>query len=347
MKKNFYLIAITILFIGGCQKEKINKQGMVNDHFWLENNKATMQVYVEGNMDNDKILIMVHGGPGDGSLYFNMGEVNTIAETQFAVAYWDQRLAGSSQGNSLDKDLEDYVSDLKKLIVLLHHRYGNDKKIYLLAHSWGGIIAPKFLEEGDNQSLISGWIQVDGVHNYPLNDALSREMIISSGSKEIAAGRNTDKWKEMVDYCTNNDPTNNRSVARKINAYANSANALLSEVYPENPSRKERITYFIKNYNYPITTYLVNGVYNNFVGKVEDMVYDENISSNLHIVRTPVLLLGGKYDFVCPSGSMDDIMTRVSSTDKSTKIFSNSAHSPMFTEPVDFWNTVSDWVKLH
>ncbi len=343
----YALIAFISVFLAGCQKKHKQPSGMVKDHFYLKNGDSKMQVYVEGNITAKKMVITLHGGPGDGSLYLNIGEANHVAEKEFAIAYWDQRLAGSSQGNIQSTDLNAYTDDLKKLVYLLRHLYGSDLKIYLLAHSWGGLIAPKFLEEPGNQALVDGWIQVDGAHDYPLNDSLTRAGLIEFGKQEIALGNNTGKWSEIVNYCESHDSKNNRRVARKINGYANETNSLIGNVNPETPSVKDRLLYFTKEYNYPQTTFLVNGLYNNLVGPVEDNAYRERVSENLAAIHTPALLLWGKYDFVCPTGLMSHLAGKISSADVTQKVFQNSGHSPMFNEPINFWTTVTLWVNAH
>lgn len=347
MKKNIIALGILAGFIFSCQQEEISTNGIIKDHFYLENNGACMPIFVEGNIDSRKIAIILHCGPGDGSLYLNVGEVNHIAEKEFAIAYWDQRISGSSQGNQQDKSLNAYTDDLKKLILLLHYRYGDDVKIYLLAHSWGGLIAPKFLQQKNNQDLVNGWIQVDGAHNYPLNDSLTRIALIQIGKQELAKGRFAEEWKEIVDYCENHDPKNNREVARKINSYANDTDHYLPEVNEEFPSTRDRIKLLTREYHYPQTTFLVNGIYNHLIGKIEEQAYKEDIAKNLPLIQIPTLLLWGRYDFVCPLGLMEEISDNVSSTDVTTRIFENSGHSPMMNEPTDFWITVANWIEEH
>lgn len=343
---NVFAILVASIVMLSCQKEEISTTGIIKDHFYLQNNDANMQVYVEGNISSDKILIMVHGGPGDGSLYFNTKEATRIAEPDMAIAYWDQRLAGSSQSNHSATDIESYADDLKKLITLLHYRYGASKKIYLLAHSWGGLIAPYFLGRENNQSLIAGWIQVDGVHNYALTDSLSRQELIKVGLEEIAANKHVEDWTEIVDYCKTHDPTGNYKVARKINVYANGTDDLISEVY-KGTSQKELINYFIREYQYPITTFPTNKIYNVLLEKIEKQAYELNVSGSLQKITIPTLLLWGKYDYVAPFGLKDDILQHINSADKSSKIFEHSGHTPMFQQSELFWQTVKDWMVLH
>jgi pimeloyl-ACP methyl ester carboxylesterase len=345
MKKIVVVIGVALL-MAACQKEEITRTGIAKDHFYFENRGATMPVYLEGNISSNKILIMIHGGPGDGALYFNTPEATDIAEKEFAIAYWDQRAAGISQGNTMSVKLNDYTDDLRKLIILLRNRYGNSKEIYLLGHSWGGLIAPLFLEEGNNQSLVKGWIQVDGEHNYAMADSLIRTSLIEFGKQEIAAERHKSDWQEIVDYCSSHDPKGNYEVSRKINGYAHDSESYIKDI-TEGRSTKENVKYFIREYRYPITTFLSNGVYNNLIKEIDRQAYAENVSSKLNKITLPTLLLWGKYDFVCPIGLSENISSKISSTDVNTIVFNNSGHNPMNNEPIVFWNTVTDWVKAH
>jgi len=346
MKFKILATTVTLVLLIGCRKEKVQYSGNIKDHFFLENNGATMPVYVEGNINSNKILIMVHGGPGDGALYYNTEEATNIAEKDFAMAYWDQRLAGITQGNKADVSLKAYTEDLGKLIVLLRSRYGQSKKIYLIGHSWGGFLVPLFLKEGNNQSLVNGWIQVDGIHNYALNDELTRSSLIEFGNKEITANRHVEEWQKIVDYCVGNDPTGNYKVGRKLNDYAHEAEDLIDDIH-KGKSTFKSIKYFVREYRFPITSFLSNGVYNHFIKKIDEQAYAETASSKLGTITLPTLLLWGKYDFICPSSLKDDLQNNISSTDLTSKIFDNSGHNAMTNEPVAFWTTVRDWMQTH
>lgn len=60
-----YLVFIAFAcIIGSCQKENITTSGRVNDHFFLQNKGAKMPVGVIGNLDSNKLVILVHGGHG-------------------------------------------------------------------------------------------------------------------------------------------------------------------------------------------------------------------------------------------------------------------------------------------
>jgi pimeloyl-ACP methyl ester carboxylesterase len=340
--KNKLLIISTIILFAGCQKEEISKT-IAHDTFFLQEKGAAMPILVHGNLASNKIMLIVHGGPGGSSIPYRSNLVKTTVETEFAVAYWDQRIAGAAQGNSSDDDISLYKEDLRKVILLLKSRYGADKKIYLMGHSWGGFLTPYFLEDGTNQDMVSGWIQVDGANSYSLNDSLTKEMLLVYGKREIAKDKNKAEWQEIVDYCNVHPYNESADVAFKLNRYASKVEKLVEEIEKINSGFN---TSLITN-RFAITSQLSNIVSTAFIKKIDRQAYDVPITQNLFKIKLPTLLLWGRHDFVCPIGLKDVIKKNIKSSDISEKTFEKSGHSPMDNEPDLYWSTVVDWVKRH
>ena len=158
-----------------------------------------MRVLVDGNTASKTFILIIHGGPGAGAFFYNTKYISKNLEDNFALVYWDQRNAGASQGSSNGGNLhlDQMVDDLKKVIKVLKFRYGNDISLFLLGHSFGGMIAADFVTGSGNQDMIRGLINVDGSHNYPLNDTLTRKMLLSVGQYEISQNRNAGKWQPI------------------------------------------------------------------------------------------------------------------------------------------------------
>src|SRR5450759_5299880 len=97
--------------------------------------------------------------------------------------------------------LDQMVMDLKKVIGVLKFRYGQNMNLFLLGHSFGGLIAADFITRPDCQKMVKGLIDVDGSHNYPLNDTLTRQMLLTVGQNQISQNRNVDKWDLVIAYC--------------------------------------------------------------------------------------------------------------------------------------------------
>jgi pimeloyl-ACP methyl ester carboxylesterase len=339
-----YIPIFLLVFIGfACQKEQISIGTDVHDVFFLQEKGNSMPIQLHGNVASNKLLLMVHGGPGGSSMRYRDEYLKSSnIEKEFAIVYWDQRLSGSTQGNSSDTNIALYKDDLKKVVQLLKFRYGSDKKIYLLAHSWGGFLAPYFLEDGNNQDMVTGYIHVDGAHNYDLNDSLTREMLLVYGKKEIAKNKNKDKWKEIVDYCNAHVHNESFAVGRQLNTYASAAEGLIEEIKVPNTSSFNNL--ITNNRSFTSET---SNAYNLFLLNIDEQAYAVPISQNLYKIKLPILLLYGRYDFICPVGLKNDIIKNIGSQDVSERIFEQSGHSPRVNEPEAFWNEVINWVKKH
>jgi pimeloyl-ACP methyl ester carboxylesterase len=344
MKKTFFNLLI-IIGLSSCQKEQITISADAHDTFFLQEEGNALPIQVLGNTASKKMLVIVHGGPGGSGITYRDKYVMNNVEKEFAVAYWDQRFAGASQGNNSNSDIASFKSDVKKVLQLLKSRYGNDTKMYLMGHSWGGFLVPYFLEDGNNQDMVKGWIQVDGVHNFYKSDSLTREMFLFFGKREIAANRNTATWQEIVNYCDAHAYNESYEVGVKWNRYASKAETYLSEV-KGGPTTLSLINTAIEN-KFPITASLSN-LYNSALRlEIDRQAYPIPISENLYKIKLPTFLLWGRYDFICPIGLKDDIKKNIKSTDVSEKTFENSGHSPMLNEPEAFWSAVVNWVKVH
>src|SRR5664279_1657480 len=190
MKKLLLILLISLL---GCQKEKITISGATSEVFFVENAGASMRVLVHGNTASNVYILVIHGGPGLGSYFYDTKYISQNLGDKYAMVYWDQRNAGASQGSSNggNLNLSQMVDDLKKVIQVLKYRYGSNMSLFLLGHSFGGLIAADFLTQPGNQNMIKGFINVDGSHNYPLNDTLTRQMLLSYGQKQVSINRNT------------------------------------------------------------------------------------------------------------------------------------------------------------
>lgn len=339
------IIALLLcLVIFACRREEITIGTNVSDLFYLDNQGAKMPVLVEGNTASKVILIFVHGGPGGTGIGFNNDEnISKIVESKFAVAYHDQRAAGNSQGNTTQKlALEQYVDDLRKLILVLRYRYGVDTKIFILSHSWGGLIASAFLTDGNNQQIVSGWINLAGAHNYLLNDQLTRDYLISYGKEQIAKNIHTDKWKPIVDYAENHVPNYDFAIAKQLNAYGSEVEAYIDDIHTNEGGILD--LFLKKKKAFSPFWMLSNAGASYFSNLPKDLMY-ASYSDKLSTIKLPVLNITGKYDFTVPKGLAEEVMQKVSSTKKKLIILPHSGHILMNNEPDALWNEVVGFVE--
>ena len=70
----------------------------------------------------------------------------------------------------------------------------------------------------------------------------------------------------------------------------------------------------------------------------------DNTAKN-HLIRTPVLVISGRYDYGCPYYLWDAVKDKI--PDYTFVLFQNSGHNPMFEVRDDFDKTLIDWIKRH
>jgi pimeloyl-ACP methyl ester carboxylesterase len=98
-------------------------------------------ILIRGDDTTKPILLFLHGGPGTSQMVVERpcpGEL----EKNFVVAEWDQRGAGKSYSAivpNVEMNIRQFISDTHELTELLCQRF-QQKKIYLIGHSWGTIV---------------------------------------------------------------------------------------------------------------------------------------------------------------------------------------------------------------
>jgi len=337
----FAIILMSLLW--QCQSEKITSSLHADDTFYVENDGAAMRVSVKGNTQSGKIILIVHGGPGGSSFLYHTEKMQSLLEPCYAVAYWDQRAASASQGtaNKETVTLPQFVDDLKSVIQVLKYRYGETTKIFLMSHSWGGMVTTQFLTTGTNQELVAGWIFANAVHDWQLNDQNVINLIASRGSQEIELGRNVSKWQAMIQYAQSLKIPISVKQSLKLNNYAWEAMELIEGFKPLNEDDiieknliSDRIPYTSLFFN------LINPVQSQLLREVNE----KSFGSLLSKITIPLLVCSGRHDFVCPTATGLDLFTRIGSADKQSLLFNNSGHN--LEEQSEYINAFVEFISM-
>lgn len=289
LKTSDFTLLLLLIFCA-CKKQAPSISTNADDIFWVTNMGADMPVWVKGNTASKTYILVLHGGPGEGAYNFGDDETSRL-RTKYAVAYWDQRNAGTASGNSNYQylSLEQMVNDMEQVVKVLKYRYGSDISIFIYGHSFGGLLGSAYLVTGDNQNEVKGWIDIDGAHNYPLTNSLSKRMLIDTSNSEIAKGQNVNEWTAIVNYCKTHNPNKSFNASSQIEIYAydaqeyigiNEQGAKVSLFSPEDPMMS-LLSNWYKMFN--------TSAGDAFVQSLQDDRY----SKRLQKVKVPALLLWG------------------------------------------------------
>ncbi len=325
----FFTAGLLLLF--SCEPLTQNEDGL-EETFYLRNNGSDMPVFMRGNETSDVIVVLLHGGPGDSSTAYMRRAFAQQLHQYYTFAYWDQRQQGNSHGHidTDEVDLDIIVEDLFHVVQALKTRYGSDKRIYLMGHSWGGTVGTAFLQTANYQEEIAGFIEISGGYDFPTINIETVKMMREIGQVEIDAGRNVERWQEIIDYINTLNMEELLSIdeSLQLNSYAGDIRReeLLDDLYII-PTERD-----FEDVNVPVshqTTVMMNGISIFLQKELINKVLTTSLTANLDKINVPTLLIWGKYDFKVPPKLGEIALEQLGSTDKTLKIYEHAAHNPM------------------
>lgn len=348
MRKIILILFVILISILSCKKED---SLILSDDFRVRHDNADMPVYVHGNASEKVFIIFIHGGPGDSGYANRAGKAAEELEKKYVMVYWDQRGQGMSEGktNPDDITIDLMAEDLQAVIKVLKYKYGNDIKIFLLGHSWGGTLGTAFLLKNDYQNEIKGWIEVDGSHDFPKINRDVIEMFQSVGNEQIDLNHNKENWQDIVSWAEQVDTANlDNEMIKEINNKAHLVEKYLLEDDVLQKTDKTTMRDISVFYHQNTITRIFSGYYT-FMGndKFFNEVVNNSFTPELHKITIPCLFLWGKYDFVVPPSLGYDAYNRVNTTEKKIVIFEKSAHSPMLNQADEFIDAVTNFVEIY
>jgi len=326
---------LTILFIAllaiGCGRQEIKQN--LDETVWVRNQGADMPVYVHGNVDSKVIMLVVHGGPGGNGPEYRSGSYAEDLESKYAVAYWDQRGQGMSQGKYSAEDItiETMVEDLRAVILVLKKKY-EGSQVFVFGHSWGGTLTAKYMVTADYQNLAAGWIESNGAHDIPKLNRDAIQMFKDVSTAQLALGNNTTNWQETLDWANGVDINNiTDEIGGEINSRGQKTDEWLQGDGVVAPSDESGIrASLLTGHTNPLTSLLSGNYTSNQL--VQNGIEEVALTPELSRVTIPSLFLWGRYDFIVPPSLGEDAFREVSSADKELFIFEKSGHSPMNNE---------------
>lgn len=342
--KYLAILIPALLFLFSCNRPDIGPG--VEETFFVRTDGADMPVYVRGNTQSNKFILVIHGGPGGQSFVYQSGKFAEILEEDHALLMWDQRGQGASQGHYGEDEvnIERMRLDLKAVVLAIKERYGESSKLYLMGHSWGGLLGTAFAQSED-QSLVDGWIEVGGAHDVPLLYESVYTMLDTFADREIAAFRNRSFWidvkNDLATVPSENAVLENWEV---VNRSGHQAERKISAVQTPVLRDEDSRTSTFQNPIDDLTSLLSGAVTANLL--LEE-VFATNLSTTMDQIQVPTLLLWGRYDFVVSPRLGEVAFPEIGTTDKEFVIFEQSGHSPMFNQPEEFSAVVADWISRH
>lgn len=284
---------------------------------------------VRGEDRDNPVLLFVHGGPASPAMP-GAWQFQRPIEEYFTVVHYDQRGAGKTY-REIDPEaigdtirIERFVADAIEVAEHVRARYGK-KKLVLVGHSWGTVVAMKAaLERPD---LFHAYVGIGQVLNVRVNEELSFRFGLEQARKEGNQAAIAE-MESIAPYPGDAPITRERIIiARKwpqhyggLNAYRDAEQdyyygaSLLSPEY----DCGDRKAFFEGN------------------AFTLGRLLDEFLQVDLAGVREfpiPVLMFMGRHDYTTPSEPTDAWLRQVKAPYKRAVWFENSAHMVPWEEP--------------
>jgi len=298
-------------------------------------------VLIRGENRQNPILLYLHGSPG-ACLFPYARQIGKMTEIEkyFVVAYWEQRGTGKSYHPNIPDSsmtIEQLISDTHDISQFLI-RHFNQKRIFLMARSWGSLIGMLTIQKYPH--LFYAYISI-GQMVAPLeNDQLSFEQTV----RLAMSFQNHKALKELNKVGPPPYDYRNLLIQRKW----------LTEFYSKimNEKNSAKITgyytllrYLLATPEYSVSDLIRIGFDPYFALRQlwNKNFYQYNLFELVKRVEIPVYFFAGKYDYFTFSELVQKFYDQLEAPNgKYFFWFKNSGHHPEFEEPEKFRNIIRD-----
>jgi proline-specific peptidase len=261
-------------------------------------------------------VVVLHGGPGIPHDYLE--SIAFLSESGWPVVFYDQLDCGNS---AKPKDpgnwrVEYFVQELSSLVAAL-----GLSKFHILGHSWGGMLALEY------------------AMRYPAD--IGKLVLMSCPASMATWAEQTRVLRDTLPEATANrirmlEGEGRTDTAEYQEAMMKFYQAFVCRLAPWPPALQRTLEKFGENPE----------VYQTMCGPSEFCITgtlkDWDIRSRLGDVKSPVLVVSGRYDEATPT-VIDEVCAGLSDVDR--VIFANSAHMTHMEEPERFRVVVEKFLR--
>ncbi|MEM6343803.1 MAG: alpha/beta hydrolase [Bacteroidota bacterium] len=332
MKSILYCLLLLSCLTLACGKTDLSK---LDETIYVRYNGADMPAYVHGNGSDKVFLVVLHGG-GSFGLAFRTPDFRRELESRYAVVYWDQREQSMSQANQAQAlSVGERAKDVGALLSVLKAKYGEDIKLFLFGHSWGGTLGMTYLLQEGAQEQLKGWIMASGAYDFPLTID-ERYLLLLDVSEAAVPNPNDMREQQWIDLNTELRALNQdslRSDPDLLRPYVEDALRYLlldNEILPANLGNLYRTTIVENN---PLYWWLNDRASKPYL-EARDAGYA--LRERLAEITLPTLLLWGRFDLSVPPALGEIALAEQGSVDKTLVILEQSEHLPYLSESEQF-----------
>jgi pimeloyl-ACP methyl ester carboxylesterase len=328
---------ILLIFLIPAGIHMLTKTNSIDEYKKIRVNESDQQIWIKSNNTSNPLLLFLHGGPGDPHMHQAGAETNLL-DNHFIVVQWDQRLAGASYREGADPStltIDQMEKDTVEVIRYLLRQF-NQKKLYLVGHSWGSYLGAKVAYK--YPELLHAFVGVGLVTDMiPAFKEMHRR-IIRESSKKIEQLKGSDKDKliksrEKLKKFDIESIKKNKDWNQFLESYFKPRTELgfpytLKEIKGSNPhiSTKEEIKAYEEK----------NKKGAELATDLFFEVLSRKLTEEVPELKIPIFAILGRHDYNVDPYLAEKYMNNLKAPCKKTIWFENSAHMMTFEEPERF-----------
>lgn len=272
-------------------------------------------------------LLFLHGGPGFPQMPF--AHQNADLEKDFIVVQWDQLGAGKSYSPNLSNEqmrIDRFVADAKELVELLSRRF-DQRKCYLVAHSWGSIVGAKLVAE--QPELFAAYIAIGQVALPPESQQVRYRFAL--GAAREAGNAEAVRELEEAGAPPYGDFDKADRLEHWVERYAQ------QDYTPPSPMRFTWLALASPAYSWIDLIRIPLGAKFSFARLWRESFYDVNLFEQVPKIDVPVFFFTGRHDMVVTTEVVEEYFDALDAPrGKEMVWFEDSGHWPHFREPVRY-----------
>jgi pimeloyl-ACP methyl ester carboxylesterase len=330
-----FLIILTCILLAyspGKMKQYVDESGKpipgsISEKIYVNINGIKQGMIIKSKDSTHPVLLYLHGGVPD---YFLTHKYPTGLEDYFTVVWWERRGSGLSFNADISINeitLEQLLSDTKEVTNYLRKRFAKEK-IYLMGRSGGTFIGIQAVAR--TPELYHAYIAVAQMTDQLESERLAYEYMLAQFKKN---GNKKMVRKLQSAPVTLEDGTPDAYLALRDKAMhslgigtTHDMHSIVTGMFlPSLTCREYTLTEKVN---------LWRAKANSAVSILWDTILVKDLSKQVPEINIPVYFFHGIYDYTVSYPLAKKYFEQIKAPLKGFYTFNNSAHSPIFEEPL-------------
>ncbi|NVO20694.1 MAG: alpha/beta hydrolase [Bacteroidetes bacterium] len=306
--------------------------GSISEKVFVTIGGVRQGMFIRGKNIHNPVLLFVHGGPAFPT-YFLTEKYPSGLEDNFTVCYWEERGGGlsfSPQVSVGSMTFEQLTSDVIEVSNYLRKRFGKGK-IYLMAHSGGTPFA--IMAAAQQPQIFYAYIGMAQITNQAKSEKLAYRYMMD----QYKAAGNEKAIEKLLKY----------PVLKSDDALVPFFKSLVRDqsMHELGIGTMRNMRSVLKDVFIPVWTckaYTIREKFNiwkskfSFIRKTKliDELFATDIPALIPKLEIPVYFFSGKYDMTVNHDLSREYHKSLQAPLKGFYSFYESAHSPIFEEPL-------------